>query len=59
MPQNIFDEVIIGSGDALPSGNKPFPESMLTQIQVTIRRHIVMMGCIRHGYFIRTSGPFY
>ena len=32
--------VNIGSGNGLvPSGNKPLPEPMLTQISVTIRRH--------------------
>ena len=36
--------VIIGSGnDFVLSGNKPLPESMLTQIYVTIRRHKAMM----------------
>ena len=30
----------IGSGNALvPSGNKPLPEPMLTQIHVATRRH--------------------
>ena len=32
--------VNIGSGNVLvPSGNKPLPEPMLTQIYVAIRRH--------------------
>ena len=43
MPENTFDdksEVSIGSGNGLvPSGNKPSPEPMLTQIYVAILRH--------------------
>ena len=36
MPQDLTDDVNIGSGnDLVPSGNKPLPETMLTQIYVT------------------------
>ena len=36
---------IIGNG-LVPSGNKPLPESMLTQIYDAISRHLAAMGQI-------------
>ena len=40
MPQNIWWEICIASGKGLvPSGNKPLPEPMLTQIYAIIWRH--------------------
>ena len=41
MPQDLTDDKSnIGSGNGLvPSGNKPLPEPMLTQIYVAIWRH--------------------
>ena len=37
MPRELTDDVNIGSGNGLvPSGNKPLPESMLTQISVAM-----------------------
>ena len=40
MSLDLTDDVNIGSGNGLvPSGNKPLPEPMLTQISVTIWRH--------------------
>ena len=40
-----YSQVNIGSGNGLmPSGNKPLPEPMVTQINVTIWRHLWVMG---------------
>ena len=40
MPQNLTDDVNIGSGKGLvPSGNKPLPEPVLTKIGNAIWRH--------------------
>ena len=37
MPRELIDDVNIGSGNGLvPSGNKPLPEPMLTQISVAM-----------------------
>ena len=42
-------EINIDSGNSLmPSGNKPLPESMLTQIYVAICRHQATMSLIAH-----------
>ena len=45
MPQELTDDVNIGSGNGLvPSGNKPLPEPMLTQIYVAKWSHFVSMS---------------
>ena len=40
MPQNTIEKSNISSGQGLvPSGNKPLPEPMLTQIYIAMWRH--------------------
>ena len=40
MPQDLIDDVNIGSGNGLvPSGNKPLPEPMMSHIYVGKCRH--------------------
>ena len=43
MPQNTFADNNDSGNGLLPSGNKPLPEPMLTQMHVAILRHQVTM----------------